>query len=215
MRTLALEFSSARRTVAAGDAQGSCVRPLEQGGTPGGAFEVIAAVLREAGLEREQIECLAVGLGPGSYNGIRSAIATAQGWELAGGTRLRGVSSADCLVWEAQTAGLLGRVNVVIDAQRSEFYLGRYDVHAGNFVRREPLRLATLEEVRALAESGEILVGSDVNKWIPTARQLFPSANALISLGERCSDFTPGEKLEPVYLREANFVKAPAPRPLP
>ena len=46
---------------------------------------MIEEALREAGLEREQIEVLAVGLGPGSYTGIRVALSLAQGWQLASG----------------------------------------------------------------------------------------------------------------------------------
>ena len=63
---------------------------------------MIESALRQAGLEREEIECIAVGLGPGSYTGIRAAIALAQGWQLARGVKLLGVSSAECLATQAQ-----------------------------------------------------------------------------------------------------------------
>ena len=56
---------------------------------------LIDDALREAGVEREQIDCLAIGLGPGSYTGVRAAIAVAQGWQLARGIRLLGVSTAE------------------------------------------------------------------------------------------------------------------------
>ena len=59
------------------------------------AFEMIRSALHEAKLEREQIEVLAIGLGPGSYTGIRIALAIAQGWQLAsrpGGIKLLGIS---------------------------------------------------------------------------------------------------------------------------
>jgi len=46
----------------------------------GGRLDVwLTPALKQAGLEREAIDCIAVGLGPGSYTGIRSAIALAQG----------------------------------------------------------------------------------------------------------------------------------------
>ena len=212
MKILALEFSSGRRTVAVGDSAGVCASPLEDGRRPRGAFAAIDEVLREAGLEREQVGCLAVGLGPGSYNGVRSAIAMAQGWELARGTRLRGINSAECIAWEAHLAKLVGAVNVVIDAQRGEFYLGRYAIDARGLEARAPLRIATLDEVKALAQSGETIVGPEVNKWFPEGRQLFPSATGLTLLAARRTDFTPGEGLEPIYLREVNFVKAPPQR---
>lgn len=212
MKILAFEFSSRRRTVAVGDSGGVYARVLEDGEQRRGAFAAIDEVLREAGLEHEQVGCLAVGLGPGSYNGIRSAIAMAQGWELARGTHLRGINSAEGIAWEAHLAKLFGAVSVVIDAQRGEFYLGRYAIDARGFEARAPLRIATMDEVKALAQSGEIIVGPEVNKWFPEGRQLFPSATGLILLAARRTDFATGEELEPIYLREVNFVKAPPPR---
>ena len=71
---------------------------------------------------------IAVGLGPGSYTGIRVAISMAQGWQLARGVKLLGVSSAECLAAQAQAEKIFGRVNVVIDAQRNEFYLATYEI---------------------------------------------------------------------------------------
>jgi hypothetical protein len=52
-----------------------------------------------------------------------------------------------------------------------------------------------------------------VTKWFPGGRIIFPRAAALAELAARRSDFVPGEKLEPVYLRETNFVKSPPRRP--
>ena len=65
------------------------------------ALAMVAAALREAGLEREQIECLAIGLGPGSYAGVRAAISLAQGWQLALGVKLLGVRSVEAVAAQA------------------------------------------------------------------------------------------------------------------
>ena len=94
MTILALEFSSGQRSVAvvrrhAGDASFAVSEAVETGaGGTTRAFAMIQSALREAQLEREQIEVLAVGLGPGSYTGIRVALSIAQGWQLAGGVKL-------------------------------------------------------------------------------------------------------------------------------
>jgi len=44
------------------------------------------------------------------------------------------------------------------------------------------------------------------------ARRLFPSAAMIARLAADRADFLPGDRLEPVYLRETSFVKAPARR---
>ena len=156
MKILALEFSSAQRSVAVVDA-GKPGAPLavsevvETGVRATRAFGLIDDALRAAHLEREQVECVALGLGPGSYTGIRAAISVAQGWELgsAGKTKLLGISSADCLAAQAHAAGMLGRVVVVVDAQRKEFYLADYELSAEGWREVVPLRLAPFPQPRS------------------------------------------------------------------
>ena len=175
---------------------------------------LIEAALGEAQLGRGQVECAVVGLGPGSYTGIRLAIALAQGWQLAAPVKLLGISSAECLAAQAQAEGILGRVGIVIDAQRNEFYLAAYDV--GPLARREiePLRLASFAEIQACQQAGAVLVGPEMTKWFPGGRMLFPRAASLGLLAWDRADFVAGERLEPIYLRETRFVKAPPPRRL-
>ena len=163
-------------------------------------------------MEREQIECLVVGLGPGSYTGIRAAIAAAQGWQLARAVKLLGVSSAECVAAQAQNDGLTGKVNVVIDAQREEFYLAGYELDDDQWRETTALRLASLAELRALEQKSEVLIGPEVTRWFPAGRIVFPRAITLAELALNRNDFVTGEKLEPIYLREAKFVKAPPPR---
>ena len=79
----------------------------------------------------------------------------------------------------------------------------------------EPLRLATLEEVQACQQSGSTLIGPEVTKWFSSGRLVFPRAATLGQLACGRTDFLLGECLEPIYLRETRFVKAPPPRTLP
>ncbi len=171
---------------------------------------MIEIALREAKLEREQIEVLAVGLGPGSYTGVRAALSMAQGWQLARGAKLLGVSSVDCLAAQAQAERIFGRVNVMVDAQRNEFYLATYEISAAGWNAIEPLRIVTVGEIQSRAEAREILIGPEVTRWFPGGRTIFPRAATLARLAAGRDGSVAGEKLEPIYLREVNFIKAPA-----
>ena len=138
MKILALEFSSDRRSVAVVANGQLCAQAHEARARESHALALVNEALRAAGLEREQINCLAIGLGPGSYTGIRAAIALAQGWQLARDTEAIGVSSVECLAGQAHAEKMFGRVSMVIDAQRNEFYLARYEIAAsqsGSFER--------------------------------------------------------------------------------
>jgi tRNA threonylcarbamoyl adenosine modification protein YeaZ len=220
MKILALEFSSPQRSVAvvrqtAGSESREVAEAIETGGRAARPFEMIEAALKQARLEREQIDCLAVGLGPGSYNGIRGAISVAQGWQLAGKTRLLGISSIDCLVEQARAEGLIGLLSVVVDAQRNEFYLASYELDADRARPTELLRLASVDDVRNRQLAGDRIAGPGISRWFKDGVDMFPRAAMLGALALSRQNFAFGEQLEPIYLRETAFVKAPPPRILP
>src|SRR5438034_3597390 len=172
MKILALEFSSEQRSVAVSRAGVPPAESVAASATPRtlNAFHLIDTALRQAALEREDIDCVAVGLGPGSYTGIRAAISIAQAWQLARGVQLLGLSSVDCLVAQAQAAGVRGRVSFAIDAQRNEFYLATYEMESTQPRLIEPLRLASFAEVSGRVKTGELLMGPEVDRRFPQAR---------------------------------------------
>ena len=206
MTILALEFSSERRSVAlarGGMVLSEAVQQTRGHGT--NAFGLTEKVLAEAKIAREEIAAIAVGLGPGSYTGIRAAIAMAQGWQLARGVKLLGVSSAEALAAQAQAENFLGRVTVAIDAQRNEFYLATWEISETTRSEIEPLRIVPAAEIQP--RGNEVVVGPDAERWLSNGRTLYPSAGALAELAARRINFVPGEKLQPIYLRETTFVK--------
>ncbi len=212
MKILAVEFSSDRRSVAVADDALVLGTAAETGGRPTHTFALIGTALAQAGWEREQIELIAVGLGPGSYTGIRAAIALAQGWQLGLDIRLTGLSSIECLAAQLGTMGATGQRTLIVDAQRNEFYRAVYEVGAGGGREVEPLCIVTRSAIEAGLAAGELVVGPDADRWFATARALNPDAAALARLAANRNEFLSGEKLEPIYLRETSFVKAPPPR---
>ncbi len=210
MKILALEFSSERRAVAVLDGVSLCRATAAIGHTPS-AMEMVEEVLRQAAWQREDIECIAVGLGPGSYTGIRMTIALAQGWALARGVKLLGVSSAEVLAATARAVGLRGLIRLEIDAQRGDFYRADYELSATAESLIEPLKIVGRDEL--LQSFNGTIVGPEADLLGGT--QLFPDAAQLGLLANKRADFVSGESLEPIYLRETSFVKAPPPRVLP
>ena len=201
MKTLALEFSSPRRSVAVLDSNTLLAEQSETAGENVPPLQLVERALTAAKILRGEIECIVVGLGPGSYTGIRGAIALAQGWQLANGVKLLGVDSAAAVTVQAREEKISGDFCVVIDAQRGEFYV------AGS-TPDQSLRLVTADEMKLIAASGVRLVGPEVTKWFPGAREIYPTASALGILAASRTNFITGENLEPVYLRATTFVKA-------
>jgi tRNA threonylcarbamoyl adenosine modification protein YeaZ len=218
MKILAFEFSSDHRSVALAEL-GATARILSEAAVSGirstPVLTLVDDALRQANETREAVEAMVIGLGPGSYTGIRIAIATAQGWQLARGVKLLGIPSVDALAERARHEGWSGPVGLAIDAQRGEFYLANYDITESSARVIEPLRLVSRDEIERRLASGEVIAGPEVTQLAPNAQPLFPRAADLARLAVGRNDFVDGEKLEPVYLREVSFVKAPPPRIVP
>jgi tRNA threonylcarbamoyladenosine biosynthesis protein TsaB len=208
MTILALEFSMSQRSVALARGGRALAETSEVGERGANAFGMIEKVLATAKIGRKEIECLAVGLGPGSYTGIRVALSIAQGWQLATGVKLLGISSMECLAAQAQAEKIFGRVNVIVNAQRGEFYLTTYEISVTDLKEVESMKIAAAAEIEAHTDAGEILLGPEVTRWFPNGRIIFPNAATLSKLATNQASFMPGEKLEPIYLRETNFMKA-------
>ncbi|MCX8109205.1 MAG: tRNA (adenosine(37)-N6)-threonylcarbamoyltransferase complex dimerization subunit type 1 TsaB [Verrucomicrobiae bacterium] len=217
MKILALEFSSSRRSVALVDAVDgkppkTVAAVCDHGGRSTKVFALITQALNESGLQREEISTIAVGLGPGSYHGVRIAIAIAEGWSLGRGVPLVGVSSVESLAHSLGTTWGKGRFVVVVDAQRGEFYRADYDVDAGAVREVTPLRLISSLELERCLNAGNPVFGPDLSDKYPAIREAFPDAAMVgILAAERRHEAFAG-RLEPIYLRETAFAKTAPPR---
>lgn len=217
MKMLALEFSSSQRSVSAANfAAGESVvaEVVETGGRATKALGMVEEALRQAQLEREQIDSVVVGLGPGSYTGIRAAISLAQGWQLAAEVGLIGISSVAAIAAQAWEEGLREKMAVVVDAQRNEFYIAEYELNEAGPIEIRPLRLASMSEAQTLSHN-RLVVGPEVERWFAAGRAMVPRASTLARMALKRTDSVPGEQLEPIYLRQPQFVKAPLPRIVP
>ncbi len=96
MRVVAFDCSTSRGSVAA-VVDGEVVFREEfesPRGRGGRFFPVLDAAMRAVGGDLDRV---AVGVGPGSYNGLRATVAAAAGLRLATGAELVGVESVRCL----------------------------------------------------------------------------------------------------------------------
>ena len=151
----------------------------------------VDALLRQAGAHTRDVDALAVGIGPGSFTGVRVGLATARGLALALGVSVAGVSTL-----EALAAGAPGAVPVV-DARRREVFM----------LQGEP-RVVAPGDLELLP--GSLLVGSGAVRY----RAVFEAAGAEIPPNDDerhvprarfhaqlARDFGPAEAVEPLYLR--------------
>lgn len=176
---------------------------------PGDAREVHLEVPRNRGgamfseLEKllasgVSVSRVVVGLGPGSYNGIRTALAAGWGISAVRGVPLVGLSSL---------LGLAdGSYCAVGDARRQQAYFAR--VENGDFAER-PCLLEIADLPARLATVGDMpLYSSSVLKEAPQAIPAKPSALRLATLGALRDPESAVP--EPIYLKPAYINLPPA-----
>lgn len=81
-------------------------------------------LLQQAGVDWPEVERLAVGVGPGTFTGLRIGVASARGLAQSLGVELVGVSSLRALALAAEPHH--DRVLSLIDARRGEVFVAAY-----------------------------------------------------------------------------------------
>jgi tRNA threonylcarbamoyladenosine biosynthesis protein TsaB len=133
---------------------------------PGHARELmpaVATVMKRAGVGFAELEAVAVGVGPGTFTGLRIGVATARGLALAHGLELRPVSSLAALAQgiggaDAPALGAIGGEEAAadarfvlpcIDAKRGELFAALYEDGAERWAPFAATPEVVAERVRA------------------------------------------------------------------
>jgi tRNA threonylcarbamoyladenosine biosynthesis protein TsaB len=163
---------------------------------PRRVLEEVDVLLREAGVEQDDLGALVVGTGPGSFTATRMGIALVRGLALALELPVAGVSTLDAL------ASARPGVYPVIDAKRREVFVPGPRVLAPDELVVEPgttcIGSGAVRYRTTLEAKGATVPPDDDPLHVPHARLHLALAR----------DFGAAETVEPVYVR------APDARPL-
>ena len=143
----------------------------------------IKEVLRMANVRKEQLEGIAVSIGPGSFTGLRIGLAAAKAMAYALNLPIVGVSTLKALAYHYPVPGI--RIVSLLDAQKGNAYRESCDIAA--------------RRIR-----GKVDLPSNVS--VAPAHLVMPRAACVAMLG--LQEFTAGHadnvmNMEPVYIRRS------------
>lgn len=147
MNLIVLDTSTGRTVLGLSTTSGSVHLATTEAGPRHGRDLIpsLRTLLREAGLTPKDINVVAVGVGPGSYTGLRVGLMAAKTLAYATGAGLVGLDSLEAVAWNAPPN--CGRVSVVSDAQRGDLYVADFYRVAAD----QPLALARGCRIESLA----------------------------------------------------------------
>lgn len=134
------------------------IEPLQQGHAEA-LVPKIRKLLQQMGLSFQDLGLIAVGVGPGSFTGVRVAVATARGLALAGNIPVVGVNSFEVFsvlaVPQLQTEEQL---YVVLDARRRDLFYQMYD-ERGTLIS-EPQMMMPGDLLQQIAQQPSRIIGT-------------------------------------------------------
>ncbi len=179
----------------------------------------IESVLKMAATAKEDLEGIAISIGPGSFTGLRIGLAAAKAMSYALNIPLVGVSTLKALAYQLPVPGV--RLVCLLDAQKGNAYVESYRWEDDGLETVETVKVAKISDILvdcgALGEQ-VILLGDAVQKKIAGKLELpvnvrvamphlvMPRAACVAMLGQ--AELAAGHvdnvmDLEPVYIRRS------------
>ena len=220
MITLAIDTSTPRGAVALlRDEKPLGEESFDRARSKDNLFGTVSNLLSTNGLTPRDLGLLAVGLGPGSFTGIRAGLAAAKGLALPRHLPIKGISSFDALALTAlpKMPRECPQMCVFADARRDEIYFAMYNTEGRPL---KECRIGPLETVADDIHHPIWFVSSEIERYKGDLATLFggfasiceapvfPSAAAVgwLAFHKFRHDENRGdEKVEPIYLRKPQY----------
>ncbi len=204
--TLGVDTSTERRSVALVRA-GLMLAETSSGLREGGSANLLSdidRVLSSAGIKLREVELYAAAVGPGSFTGLRSGLATVKGLALTTGRPAVGVQTLHALAYCVRPAP---RVVSLIPAGRGEVFAQLLSVSAEGVVKEldSPTHIPPARLLERMSRLGGGL------KWTGGGAHKFLE---MIRKGAEAAGIEFAERDAPGFAEEGGWVLSPAPESL-
>jgi tRNA threonylcarbamoyladenosine biosynthesis protein TsaB len=205
-------------------ANGRVLAQMSRSSGPHGAQlpEAVARMLDHARVEIRDLAGVAVGIGPGSFTGLRIALSYAKGLVAASKCRIVGVGSLDAIALgalESAAAPEAAHVCAILDARKGEVYTALYRIVSDGLeklsddlvvkleclVSRVPNRTVLAGDARAY-EAHSLVVAQGKQAAVMAESEANPRGRFIAALGAArlaSAQADTAALLEPLYVRPA------------
>ena len=219
MNLLAFDTSTEIMSVAVQSSAAGSSRVWQHSG-PGGArtsatfIPNIQDLMAQAQLQFGQLDAIVFGRGPGSFTGLRTACAVAQGLAFGAGIKVLPIDTLLAVAEQArwQQAAELDRWQVLalLDARMDEVYAARYQFAAGLWSAIGTCHLSRPEDLQCDADealAGNVFAAYSARLPAAMAQRIdaMPSATAMLRLAPAllaAGAALPAEQALPLYVRD-------------
>jgi tRNA threonylcarbamoyladenosine biosynthesis protein TsaB len=159
----------------------------------------IERTLQKANARLTDLEGFVIGLGPGSFTGLRVGLSMLKAFVMVTSKPVVGVSSLDAIAMNVRLTRLRSplQVCVINDARRNMVYSSLYDKKPDGLVRRRPYQLEPMDKVLEGLEGEVVFVGDAIPTYrdaimlkagafkpvFETERHWLPKAQELAKIG--------------------------------
>jgi len=186
----------------------------EEGPAAETLMPAVDELLGENGVRADELDAIAISIGPGSFTGLRVGLATAKGLAFGASTALVPVSTLAALAHGAAAGEV--PVLAVLDARRGEMYAALFDcakedpralVEEGVYTPAE--LIPQLPSALVVSGEGAEIFGNEIREALGEEVRLAPiaaSARSVGQLGARLlarGEVVPAAAALPRYLRRA------------
>jgi tRNA threonylcarbamoyladenosine biosynthesis protein TsaB len=209
-----LAFDTSTEFLSIAVARGGGAPVLSHSGAGGaqasaGLIPAVESMLREAGVALADLDAIVFGRGPGSFTGLRTACAVAQGLGFGAGVPVLAVDTLLAVAEEARLRAGATRVVAVLDARMDEVYSAAYEFDGAGWHEHQAPALGRPEQVVVPADwtlagnalpayRGRLPGAARELEALPTATALLRLAPALIAAGRAQG----AAQALPLYIRD-------------
>ncbi|MPQ76056.1 tRNA (adenosine(37)-N6)-threonylcarbamoyltransferase complex dimerization subunit type 1 TsaB [Hydrogenovibrio sp. JE_KL2] len=155
-------------------------------------LQMVDSVLERAGVEGNDLDCLALSEGPGAFTGIRIAAGVVQGLAFGWNKPVISISTLEAVAWPMLSNHSNSKVAACLDARMRELYLQICYLQDGKMTS-EPAQLLSEADALVKIQSENVLLGtgdittefSELVAKFDQWEERLPSAEAVVDIAKQ------------------------------